>query len=1055
MNCLRPSKLLLLFMLLGCSLLAFAQDKSVTGRVTDLKTGNPMGNVSVRVKNGTQTTRTDSSGLFTINVPSEESILSFSHVGYSIYETKAGSSGSLSIAMNSTESQMDDVIVVGYGTKKRANVLGSVGSMNPKEIEDIPFTNLSTGLVNKVPGVSVNQTSGKPGATTNLRIRNPTTFGNSGSVEPLYVIDGIAYNNPEGKEFFDNLDATMVDNISFLKDAAASVYGARGANGVILVTTKKGKPGRPRVSYSGSYGVSDAVNVPQTLTAYEHVSVINNKYLANPNPSVRALVYDQSELDYAKTLHNDWFKETWQSASVQRHTVNISGGSDKLTFFGGANYLKETGNLQDLYANKYGFRIGASAKITNELTADVSFSNDNAILDRPTPKGITSFAGQSSDQGDQMNATMAALLLLPRWVPMYVDGKPVYTTAPQWHPKELQNTNSYARTNSRGTNITASMNYKVPFIEGLSLRVSYGQNSRTSLGKEYYVSYNLYDFERTGTSVYGNSGAPNKQRIIYTNTPTATNSVRSIKNGNSLRMSTDNAKSYQFNQAINYQRTFGKHDIDVLVLAEQSESFTDGFFSSVEGQVIPGVDELWGFTQDRTFYDHASYRSETGRASYLGRLNYAFMDRYLLEASFRADASPNFPPGSRWGYFPSVAVGWKISQENFFRNITFVDDLKLRMQVGLTGNDAVRNYQYLERYTQTTGMLFGNTMTNGLNPNLIPNPDITWEKALYTNFGIDGSFLKGKFNASIDVYRRYNTDMLETPTVTVPSTFGATIADRNYSRMKSWGVEGALGYNGKISKDFGFNVQVNLGWTDNKVLRRYYNVASDTGYKNPIGVRTDRGIEGYIATGILRTQADVDALLAKYPGWTINGSAPQVGFMNYEDLNGDGIITEADRTRIAERSGNIFGVGFNLGFSWKGLRLSVNSSLGIGGKRAYDNSARRAPTESQNGLSIWKDSWSPENPNAKYPVINSPLIGDVSTFWLTDATTWRINNAQLSYSLPAVLKTRYKIPEMRLFVVATNLGAIINPQPYKDVNANIAIDYPTLRTVTFGANISL
>lgn len=1051
MNCLRPSKLLLLFMLLGCSLLAFAQDKSVTGRVTDLKTGNPMGNVSVRVKNGTQTTRTDSSGLFTINVPSEESILSFSHVGYSIYETKAGSSGSLSIAMNSTESQMDDVIVVGYGTKKRANVLGSVGSMNPKEIEDIPFTNLSTGLVNKVPGVSVNQTSGKPGATTNLRIRNPTTFGNSGSVEPLYVIDGIAYNNPEGKEFFDNLDATMVDNISFLKDAAASVYGARGANGVILVTTKKGKPGRPRVSYSGSYGVSDAVNVPQTLTAYEHVSLLNNKYRANP--TWNTFVYDQSELDYAKGLKNSWFDDTWEASSIQRHTVNISGGSDKITFFGGANYLKETGNLQDLYANKYGFRIGATAKITNELTADISFSNDNSILDRPTPKGITSFAGQSSDQTDQMNATMAALLLIPKWVPMYVDGKPVYTTAPQWHPKELQNTNSYARTNSRGNNITASMNYKVPFIEGLSLRVSYGQNSRTSLGKEYYVSYNLYDFERTGTSVYPSS--PGKQRIIYTNTPTATNSVRSIKNGNSLRMSNDNSKSYQFNQAINYQRTFGKHDIDVLVLAEQSESSAEGFFSSVEGQVIPGVDELWGFTQDRTFYDHASSRSEIGRASYLGRLNYAFMDRYLLEGSFRADASPNFPPGSRWGYFPSVAVGWKISQENFFRNITFVDDLKLRMQVGLTGSDAVRNYQYLERYTQTTGMLFGNTMTNGLNPNAIPNPDITWEKALYTNFGIDGSFLKGKFNASIDVYRRYNTDMLETPTSTVPSTFGATIADRNYSRMKSWGVEGALGYNGKISKDFGFNVQVNFGWTDNKVLRRYYNVNSDTGYKNPIGVRTDRGIEGYIATGILRTQADVDALLAKYPNWRIDGQVPQVGFMNYQDLNGDGVITDADRTRIAERSGNIFGIGLNLGFSWKGLRLSVNSSLGIGGKRSYDNSARRAPTESQNGLSIWKDSWSPENPNAKYPVINSPLIGDISTFWLTDATTWRINNAQLSYSLPAALKTRYKIPEMRLFVVATNLGAIINPQPYKDVNANIAIDYPTLRTVTFGANISL
>jgi TonB-linked SusC/RagA family outer membrane protein len=1028
---------------------AAAQDKTVSGKVTD-DTGKTLEGVSIRVKNGTQSTISNENGEFVIKVPSSASILTFSHVGFGIYETSAATD-TLNIKLNPLNNKLDEVVVVGYDTKPRANVLGSVATINPKEIEDMPFVNLSTALINKVPGVSISQSSGRPGATTNLTIRNPVTFGASGSVEPLYVIDGIAYTNPEGKEFFDNLDATMVDNISILKDAAASVYGARGANGVVLVTTKKGKPGKPRVNYTGSYGLSEAAKVPETMNAYDHLLALNGKYLGNDQ--WKHMVYSQEELDYARTHNFDWFSPTWQTANMQRHAVNVTGGSDKISFFGGANYLKETGNLRDLYATRYGFRVGTSAKITQGLTVDLSFANDYAIENRPTPKGITSFGGQSTDQSDQMNGTMAALLLIPKWVPMYIAGQPVYTTAPRWHPLELQNTNSYARTNQRGQSVTANLNYQVPFLEGLTFRLSYGLNSRNSLGKEYYVSYNLHDFEREGNSVYDNNLVP-KQRIIFTENPTPTNAVVSIKNDNSLRHASDFAKSYQFNQALSYKKQFGKHDIDVLLLAEQSESETEGFFSSVEGQLIPGVDEFWGYTTDRSFWNHSSSKSEIGRASYLGRINYGFMNKYLLEASFRADASPNFPPGSRWGYFPSVALGWKLSEENFFRNVNFVTDLKLRVQVGATGNDAVRNYQYSERYTQTTGALFGNVVTPGLNPNAIPNPDITWEKALYKNFGLDGSFFNRRFNFSIDYYTRHNTDMLETPTSSVPSTLGIAIADRNYSEMKTWGLEGSLGYEGKINEDFRFSVQANIGWTDNKVIKKYFG-ANDTAWKNPIGVRTDRGIEGYIATTIFRNQEDVDNFYKANPGWLIDGDSLRVGYLNYEDLNGDGEITEADKTRIAPRSGSIFGMGFNLGFSWKGLKLSVNASMSVGGDRVYDNTARRPPTENQGALAFWRDAWSPSNPNGSYPVVSSTLASEVSTFWVVNGTTLRVNNAQLSYSLPPVVRTKLRLPEVRLFVVGTNLGTIITSQRYKDAGQNTAIDYPILRTVSVGGVINL
>jgi TonB-linked SusC/RagA family outer membrane protein len=1063
MNCLRLPKLLLLFLLLCSSFFGMAQERTVTGKVIDQQNGKPLEGVSIRVKNTQTATITDENGDFSIKVPSTESILTFSYVGFGVYETKAGTNPTLSISMTQLDLKMNEVVVVGYGSKPRANVLGSVGTLNPKEIEDLPVPNLATSLINKVPGVGITQSSGKPGSNTSLRIRNPVTFASTGaSIEPLYVIDGIAFPEPDGKMFFDNLDATMIESISFLKDAAASIYGSRGANGVVLVTTKKGRPGKPRISYSGSVGVSSAIKVPETLSAFEHVTLLNNKYLART--AWNNLVYSQAELDHVKNNNHNWFDEVWQNSYLTRHTINISGGSDRITFFGGANYLKETGNLQDLYAQRYGFRIGSTAKITDNLTADVTFNMDYAIQDRPTPKNIAAFAGQNSDQNDQLNATIGALLLIPRWIPMYVDGKPFYTSAPGWHPKEVQNTNTYARTNNRGQSATVSLHYKVPTIDGLSARISYGQSTRNDQGKEYYVSYRLYDFQRLNVSPLTGTGVT-KQAIMITNLPTVNNHVRTIRNGNSLRYSSDVSKSYQLNASINYKKTFGKHDIDVLALAEQSESEGTFFFTSrgggdgpAQGQTVPGRDEFWAFTADRAYWDNSSSATEAGRLSYLGRLNYSFNDRYLLEGVFRADASTNFPKGKRFGYFPSVAVGWKVSEENFFKNRNhFVNDLKVRFQIGLTGSDAVTAWQFRERYTGNAvlGMLFGSTQTNGLNNGVWPNEHITWEKALYKNLGFDGAFFNRKFNFGIDLYERHNKDMLQSSTSSLPSTFGVAISDQNYAEMKSWGIEGQLTYNGKIGKDFTYSVQANIGWSDNKVLKKYFNAGADTGYKYPIGRRTDTGLEGYQYTFMFRTQADVDAWLAKYPGWTIDGQVPQVGYLNFEDINGDGRITDLDETRIAPRSGSLWGAGFNISMGWRGLRFSINSSLSVGGKRGYDNTARRPPTENQGALALWRDSWSPSNPNAKYPVINAPLASENSTLWMVSGTNMRINNMQLSYSMPQALSRRWKIPEFRAFVVCTNVGDIINHQKYKSSFSNVAVDYPPLRMITFGLNVSL
>lgn len=1035
------------------------QTKTIRGQVTDNK-GAPLGDVSVHAKGTTKRAVTAPDGRFSITIPVQTAVLEFSHVAMEHQEVNIAGKTELRIQLKENNSNLTDVIVVGYGTQRKANVLGSVSTFNPKEVEDLPVANLSTALKNVVPGVSVNQTAGKPGATTNLNIRNATTFvGAGGNTSPLFVIDGLVETyttsggvDVSGKTAFDNLDPSQIESITFLKDAAATIYGARGANGVVLVTTKRGKAGKPRLSYSGSYATEDASKMPQMLSGYDQALLLNN-WVTNYRPGnvVSTEVYTPEELAYLKTHNYNWLDQAWESAHLQRHTLNISGGSDKLTFFVGGNYYDETGNLRDLYATKYGLRLGMNAKIVKGLTADITMGTDNTTLNRPSPKGVTA-------QADAMSETVGGLMHVPGWVPMYLDGKPVYYANLGWHPYELQNSGSYAKSKSQGLTVNATLEYKVPKIEGLSFRVQYGRNTRNNFGKEYYVSYNLYDFQQTG--VHTNTGpGTNKptgtQNVVYTNN---VNAIRTIKNGNSLFESYDGSANWQLNEAVSYARKFGKHDVSIILLAEQSQTTGDNLRTNVEGQVIPGTDQYYGFSTDNTTNNASitGLTSSTGRVSYMGRFNYGFKDRYLLEAAFRRDASPNFPVNSQWGFFPSVAVGWKISEENFFKNnISFVNDLKIRFNVGLTGNDATSAFAWKNRYTSANGMLFGSSLSNGLNNAVIPNTQITWEKALYKDLGIDGNFWNRRFNFALDFYHRHQYDMLETPNTTVPNTFGGSIANQNHGVLNSWGMEAMLGYNGSAGRDFKYFINVNFSITNNKVISKYYNANTDTGWKKPVGVRADRGIEGYKATGIVRTQQEVDAWYKTHPGWTINGDSLRPGYLNFEDINGDGKITDVDQTRIADRSSSLFGMGFNLGCSWKGFRVSTNISLSVGGYTTWRKADVAPPTKDVSALVMWRDSWTAANPNAALPAIYAPYVSETSSFWLRNATAMRVNNLQFSYSLPGTLTGKWKIPECRVFITGNNLWAIINPTPYKDPASNTASDYPILRTWTFGLNLNL
>jgi len=1071
MNYQRLPKLLLWFVLMTSTIVASAQERVVSGKVRDQQSNAPMHGVSVKVKGASTGTSTNESGDFTIKVPSDSSILVFSYVGYLGYEAKVGTTTNFSIPLAVLEKSLEDVIVVGYGTKKRVNVQGAVSTIKASEIEDIPVANLPTALVNRVPGVAVNFSSGKPGSTTTLNIRNstvgPASFpGNAGGVtnQPLIVIDGIISNPAQwaqstNADFFENLDASQIEDITFLKDASAAIYGAAGAKGVVLITTKRGKAGKPKISYSGYYGVSTPTTDPKTMTAYEHAKFLNDGFeLTGAALNQR---FSQADLDSLKGLKDEsWFDYFWKNGKVQRHTLTVSGGTDKITFFAGGSYYNEKGNYGKIEVNKYSLRFGVNAKIVEGLTADVSFATDYN----------KEYSNNHSNAGtDNDDATIRPLYFTPKWVPVTLGDKlagfqGANNSSPQntnWNFLGLQNSGTYRDSRSQGLAVNASLEWRPKVVKGLAARVQFGQNNRNAIAKGYFASYNVANLQRRGQNSLFYS-----DQLVVGASPT----VR-IANNDQIQQGTTISNNYQFFTTLSYGRKFGEHEFDVMAGFDQSESESRNVLLNKVTQIVAGVDEFWAFSNDPTALGsinevvRPTQAFITAKRSYITRANYSFRNKYFFEFIGRADASVNFLPEDRWGFFPTIGVGWKISDEDFFSNINFVNSLKLRATYGVVGEDRLGARLWESRYSQTTGILFGNTATSGLDPSIYPNPLITWEKARNLNVGFDATVYKNKITITADFYQRYTYDGYDSYSASAfPPTFGTTPPVVNYLKQLSWGAEFAIGYRTKFGKDWGFNVDANFAFTNSQLMQQYYNETLLGQFGNDqLGITVGRDPRtynsnniGYITKGILRTQADVDAILAKNPNYLIGGVKPQVGFMDFEDINGDGQITEAgDATLMFDKTSPVVAAGFTLGASYKTFRLSMNINLSIGGKRFYDSDARTAPTTVRNAPSFWADHWSPENPNGKFPRADAPLATANSTFWVVNGTQSRINNMVLSYQLPKNISEKIRIPDLRFMITGTNLWNIVNPLKYKDPYTSNFGFYPTLRTISFGINASL
>ena len=1020
--------------------------QTITGSVKD-SDGSALAGASIRIKGGKGGATTGVDGSFKLDLPTGNETLIISMVGYKTKEVSVNGRSVVNIVLEDNTAAIDEVVVVGYGQQKKITLAGAVAQINMKNIEDIPVTNLSAVLAGQLPGVGVSGGTARPGVAGSITVRNPFLYSkDGGSLRPLYVIDGVVRSEDE----FNILDQSEVENISVLKDAAAAIYGARSSQGVIVVQTKRGKAGAPKISYSTSMGISDVAMKPKMMSGYQQALWLNDFNTVGGKKATDAAspIYTQDELDYFKQNDTDWLGQAWQASTTMRHALNLSGGSDKATYFAGATYNTQDANFDGARYNKWTFRASTDIKMAKNFSMGLAISGSFGDSKKYFMK-----QGSENDDNDWRR-----LITTSPFIPTYVDGLPVLTTGTSGsveniHFFEIQKLDNYKKEHNTGLNINSYLEYSVPFIKGLKAKAVFSKTFNNTFGKNYGTYYNLYQFSMLGTNKH-----------IYGGTPKA----YAIKNGDIIYINPTYTDSYQLNGYLTYNRDFGKHSISAIGVYEQTESSTDGVVASRDAVIVGGLDNFnYAPTGTMTAGENPA---QSAFLSYLGRINYSYANKYIAEVTVRSDASTNFGPKHRWGIFPAVSLAWVISEEPFFKkNISFIDFLKIRTSAALMGTDATKPYQWQTSYnTQTSkDAVFGgnSTLVTTIAPNVtLVNPEVRWDDDAKLNFGIDANFLNNRMSFGLDAFLDHRYNMLTSLSASAPLTIGATPPSENYSIMNAFGYEISLGWNQKVNKDLSFKVNTFLSWSDNVQIKTDVSAGLKGTYLDPTGQSTDQGKLALRSLGMFRTQADVDNWMASHPGYLIYGKAPAVGMLNYEDVRGpkdatgqytapDGKITDEDKQYLTSKESNHYGAGLNFSVSYRNLTVSAVTGISWGGMGAIEGAARKAATATSNRPAFWADHYTTDTPDATYPAPYYSAQYDVdSDFWFRSSTTVSMRTLNISYSLPTKLANKLGFESCRVYGVGTNVFNFYKAYDYKDYGSSFDV-YPTLRTISLGLNM--
>ena len=1099
--------------------------KSVTGTVVDVN-GEPIIGATVMAVGTTVGAMTDLNGQFTILVPVKGK-LQVSFIGY--VKQIVSNLNHPKIVLKEDVNMLDEVVALGYGSGKQKNVTGSVEVIKAEELKDLSVSNLSEALVGLSPSIHVDMpSSGRPGETATITIRQakaavslvPTgtdqggqAIGGVADPTPLFVIDDFI----STEEDFNNLDIDEVETITILKDASAAVYGSYCAYGVILVKTKRGEAGTPKISYNGTFGFIDAIKHADMLDTYNYARIYN---AAQGSAYRNSSAWEDKLLDYfqyddmqaMRNLNYNLLDKYWSSSLTQQHSVSISGGTEKATYFGNVSYYTQDGNIGKLDYDRWNYRAGINANVAKYFKVALNVSGNYSNKD----------SHMASSGGSGSNEDYSYMLFNPRYVPDQIGDYPIYHSGMKNSPsfsnyynyQSLYRSRNNRVQSSNSLSLQASLEHDFGWfkpLKGLRLKLTYSKSVDNDKQNNIRMENTVYRVRnRGGSGKHLYVTDPNQlidnypeieydpdllEGVAYTSYDNLEKRVLNEGQSSYISRSMSRSDSYQMNLMLIYGRKFGKHDVSGTFSIEKGEnesedveaegtaplSFTDGQSTSLSDDSEKTVN--WG-------------RSEGGRLAYIGRLNYAYNDKYLFEFLFRSQASTKFSPDNYWGYFPSFSAGWVMSEENWFdKEKLGIDFLKFRASFGILGRDNVENWRWcqLYDYKEYGGPIFGTDVTQTSSKSFkLPeksgtNPNLRWDKNYQMNFGIDVSALDSRLSVTLDGYYNLSREMFVTPSAwNLPGTVGIYAAPENWGEMDSYGVELQVKWRQRVNKDLSFNVGLGTGYDDNKLLVAAFPV--DPGFGDQVkGERSDRGTWGLSCLGMFRSYQQIEEYFNKYNITNYLGltkSQVHPGMLMYEDIRGpkdesgnytapDGVISsEEDVVEISHRANNPYNVNMNLNVTYKSFTLNATCQAEWGAYTMVPGGLRGESfddMETRNISSMWQDMFiyndvvdsegnilAAANRNGSMPNLRYKENSQASTFWRMSAAKVMLRNISLAYSVPKKWIRPFGISSLRLNLTCQNAFSFYNPIPNGvwDNFAGSYGNYPATRKITMGVKVS-
>ncbi|MET0242771.1 MAG: TonB-dependent receptor [Flavitalea sp.] len=990
-------------------------DTAITGRVLN-ENGEPLEGVTVSILSTARSTATDKRGDFQVELTNTMDSLTFSFVGYTTLTRKAITGVPMNITLTPNAALGEDVVVIGYGTQKKVNLTGSVASVKSDDLTRAPVASTINSLAGRLPGLVSQQTSGRPGGDqASISIRG---FG-----QAIWIVDGV-------ESDFNNIDPNTIETISILKDGSASIYGARAGNGVVLVTTKRGKEGKPVIGLNSSYSLQGITNFSRPTSSAQYAELQNERFTNQGLPAQFtdeqiSKFKDGSDPQYPNT---DWFREAVRTWTPQhQHTVTLSGGSDKIRYFGLFGYLDQDqvwrSNGGDF--KRFNVQSNIDAKVNENLSLQFNLSSIYEVRNA---------SHRDYNTGGLWGDLWNSLPIYPATLPdpdkySFANGGGVGNIS-IISDYEIAGYNRNHSQNLKG-NIVAT--YKIKAVPGLSVRGFYNYQKTYIENKRFTKPFNFYTYD-VASNQYLLAGALGTQA--------------------SLQMQESKSTILTGQLSLNYDREFAKdHHITALALYEAIDYGTSNIVTGRDNYLTPAIEQL--YAGDVATSQATGSATEMGRVSYVGRLNYSYKNKYLLESSLRADASAKFPAASRWGYFPSVSVGWRIDQENFLDFAPAISELKLRGSYGSSGLDNVGNFSYLSGYQFNGQWLLDGNSQLALATTGLANPDLTWETVEIYNAGVDFSINNGKIFGTVEAFYRLREGIPGTRVLTLPNTFGAALPQENINSQNNRGFEILLGTRGRRG-DFQYEISGNISWTRGKW--GYYEQQIFT---DPDQIRlyklAGRWLDvayGYKSDGLFTSQQEIDALKFNYPA---GNAGLKPGDIKYVDKNADGILDWKDQEVIGKGTVPQWMGGLNFNLKYKNFDLTALLQ-GAFGYYSYITLLQGNLNYSQ---AVYDLRWSEKNNDAGafYPRLGGAASnGFTSDHFYRNANYLRLKTFSVGYTLPQTVLERINFKTARVFLAGTNLVTLsslnqfgIDPEAPSGISS---IYYPQMRTISLGVNLS-